>query len=213
MAQRKPKIGGPLGDDFVKMLEKALKGGLRKVRQQQRVVSKLEQRGSVDKKTGEYIMKSRYPKTGGGSKYRRDFPEESKLYTNIQKRAKATKKAAQKKAAYTRSQENAAAKKAADAKIIAKHERTLRATRLGDAAASKGSKIKGGKEVPLSKKKAADAARQGRLAGSQSAKGNAKRKQEQLDLLKRIKNTSDAAKRAELRRKLRKHRGDYGNFS
>lgn len=212
MAARKPKISGPLGDDFVKMLEKALRGGLKKVRQQQRVVGKLEQRGSIDKKTGEYIMKSRYPKTGPGSKYRRDFPEESALYTNIQKKNKAAAKATAKKKAYTRQQEQLAAKKAKDAEIIAKHEKTLRATRLGDAAKTKGTKRKGNKEIPMSKKQADAAAAQGRRAGSQSAKGNAKRRQEQINLKKQIDAAKTAQQRLELRRKLRKHRGDYGTF-
>lgn len=212
MAARKPKIGGPLGDDFVKMLEKALRGGLKKVRQQQRVVSKLEQRGSIDKKTGEYIMKSRYPKTGPGSKYRRDFPEESALYTNIQKKNAAAKKAAAKKSAYTRQQEAAAAKKAKDAKIIKEQERTLRADRLGEAASTKGTKRKGNKEIPMSRKQAEAAALQGKRAAAQRKKGNAAKKSWQINQKKKIDNAKSAQERVRLRRELRNHQDKYGRF-
>lgn len=105
------------------------------------------------------------------------------------------------------------AKRAQDAKILREQERTLRATRLGDAAAEKGTKRKGDKEIPMSKKKAEEAALQGRRAGAQRAKGNATKKAFQDSLRKQIANTKDATKRRQLRQKLYKHEDKYGKFS
>lgn len=105
------------------------------------------------------------------------------------------------------------ARKASQAKVLKEQEKTLRATRLGEAAASKGSKLKGGKEVPMSRKGAEAAKRQGAVAGAQRARGNANKKAIQDSLRKQISDTRDAAKKRQLRQKLRNHEDKYGKFS
>lgn len=213
MAARKPKIGGPLGDDFVKMLEKALRQGMKKVRQQQRVVNKLEKRGSIAKSNSEYIMKSRYPKTGGNSKYSRDFPEESKLYRDFVKQGKAKNAAIAKKKASARAEEAKAAKQANDARIIKGQSRTVNIQQLGEAAGRKGSKIRGGKEVQMSQAEIRRAQRQAAQAGAQRKAGNAKLAGQQQSLRNQIKAEKDATKRLQLRRKLRAHIDKHGPFN
>lgn len=133
-----------------------------------------------------------------------------------QGKPKAEVKALQTKMGYMRDELRApkvAAVRAKNAEIIAKQERTLRATRLGDAATEKGSKLKKGKEIPMSQKKAREAALQGKRAGAQRAKGNAARKAEQERLQKMANDRSlPAKKRVDARRRLRKLQGNEGNF-
>lgn len=96
-------------------------------------------------------------------------------------------------------------------RLIAKHEKTLRATRLGDAVESKGSKLVGGKEMALGKKRAEGAITQGRRAGAASKAGNARRKAEQQELGRQIR-AAKGPEKYRLKQKLRAHEEKYGRF-
>lgn len=96
--------------------------------------------------------------------------------------------------------------------LIKKHNRTVGAAQLGEAAGRKGSKLKAGKEVAMSAEKAEAARVQGRRATAQRAKGNAARKAEQEKLGNQIKNAKSASEKLALRRKLRAHEEKYGRF-
>lgn len=208
---KKPKGFGPVSDDLVKLLEKALRGsGWAKKKKAQRIGGKIRERGGVNLKTGEYITKSQYPKGVNSRNYRRDFPEEHAMAKKFVDKAKATKKANADKASQRRADEAAIKRAANDKRIIDEQERTLRATRLGDAAASKGSKTRGGKEIPMSKKKAEEAARQGRMAGAQRKKGNAAKRAKAAELNAAIKNAKNAAERRAAMQRRRKFRDDTG---
>jgi hypothetical protein len=97
-------------------------------------------------------------------------------------------------------------------RLVKQHSRTVNAQQLGEAAGRKGSKLKGGKEIPMSKQRIAEVERQGSVAGSQRAKGNAKRAAEQQDLRDKIKNTKNASDKLRLRRQLRAHEEKHGRF-
>lgn len=217
MAARKPKIGfGPIDDALFAAIQKALRSrDIKQVRKGERLVNKLIDRGGmISKENSEVILKSRYPKKGPNSKYAKDFPAE---YREARQKAAAmqkprldAKKAAKKKASQTRADEAAAKRAANNARIIKEQERTLRATRLGDAAADKGSKTRGGKEIPMSKKKAEEAARQGRMAGAQRAKGNAAKRAKAAELDAAIKNAKNGAEKRAAMQRRRKFRDDTG---
>jgi hypothetical protein len=97
-------------------------------------------------------------------------------------------------------------------RLVKQHSRTVNAQQLSEAAGRKGSKLKGGKEIPMSKQRIAEVERQGSVAGSQRAKGNAKRAAEQQDLRDKIKNTKNASDKLRLRRQLRAHEEKHGRF-
>ena len=217
MAARKPKISfGPVGDDLFAIIQKALASSSKKKSTQgRRVVNKLIDRGGMlSKENSEVILKSRYPKKGPNSKYAKEYPAESREarqnLAKLQKPRLDAKKAAAKKASQTRADEAAAKRAANNARIIKEQERTLRATRLGDAAADKGSKTRGGKEIPMSKKKAEEAARQGRMAGAQRAKGNAAKRAKAAELDAAIKKAKNGAEKRAAMQRRRKFRDDTG---
>lgn len=213
MASRKPKGFGPVDDKLISVIERALKGsGWAKKKQAQKVIGKVRERGGINLKTGEYITKSRYPKGVKSRNYQRDFPEESALAKKLIKQGKDKRAAEAKKNAYTRSQNALAEKKANDARIIKGQSRTVNIQQLGEAAGRKGSKRKGGKEIPMTPAQVRRAEQQAARAGSQRKKGNAKLRQEQIDLKKAIDSTKDARVRTQLRRDLRAHRKLHGIF-
>ena len=210
-ASKKPKGFGPVSDDIVKILQKALKGsGWAKKKQSQAVGAKIRERGGVNLKTGEYITKSQYPKGVNSRNYKRDFPEEFAMAKKFVDKAKATKKANAKKASQTRADEAAAKRAANNARIIKEQNRTVGMMQLGDAAASKGSKTRGGKEIRMSKKKAEEAARQGRMAGAQRKKGNAAKRAKAAELDAAIKKAKNGAEKRAAMQRRRKFRDDTG---
>jgi hypothetical protein len=217
MAARKPKIGfGPVDDVLFDIIQKALASASKKKSTQgRRVVNKLIDRGGmISKDNSEVIFKSRYPKKGPNSKYAKDYPAESrearqKAAANAKPRLDA-KKAAGKKASQARVEEAAAQRAANNARIIKEQDRTLRMTRLGDAAAEKGSKTRGGKEIPMGKKKAAAADRQGRMAGAQRKKGNASKKAKAAELDAAIKSAKGGAEKRAAMQRRRKFRDETG---
>lgn len=211
MASRKPKGFGPVGDDIVKIIEKALKGsGWAKKKQAQAAGAKIRERGGVNLKTGEYITKSQYPKGVNSRNYKRDFPEESAMAKKFVDKAKATKKANAKKTAQRRADEAAIKREANKQRVLKQQGRTVNMMQLGDAAASKGSKTRGGKEIRMSKKQAEEAARQGRMAGAQRKKGNAAKKAKAAELDAAIKNAKGGAERRAAMQRRRKFRDDTG---
>lgn len=101
---------------------------------------------------------------------------------------------------------------AAGKKVMSAQERTLRATRLGEAVGTKGTKLVRGKEMALGEKKASDAISQGVRASSQRAKGNAKLRAVQ-ETLRREAKAAKGAERVAKMRKLRAHETKHGRFS
>lgn len=217
MASKKPKIGfGPVDDALFDIIQKALaSASKKKANQGRRVVNKLIDRGGMlAKENSEVILKSRYPKKGPNSKYAKEYPAESREarmnLSKLQKPRLDAKKAAKKKASQTRADEAAAKREANNARIIKQQGRTVNMMQLGDAAASKGSKTRGGKEIRMSKKQAEEAARQGRMAGAQRAKGNAAKKAKAAELDAAIKNAKNGAEKRAAMQRRRKFRDDTG---
>jgi hypothetical protein len=228
---RKPKL--PIGDDLARLLKLALAGakGPAKKTQANRIVSKLESKGNpavsgMRTKAGkmeQQLVRGKVKRrevesiSADADKHMQRMAKQGKNWDGSPvKKATKPRKAASKK--LTVAEEIAAARRILaqremGKKVIKAQERTLRATRLGDAAAAKGTKKgRGGKEIPMSKKEVKKVVRQGNLAGSQRAKGNAKKKADQLNLQARMQNAPDAASKRAARNKLRKHQDTHGNF-
>ncbi len=229
---KKPQIA--FGDDLKRLLAAAYAGakGAKKKEQAGRIIAKAEAKGNptvagVRGKAGKMsqeFARSRAKRASMSSvakdadKHMRRMAEQGKNWDGspVKKATKPRKAAPKKKltvAEQTAAAERTIAKREMDKKVIKAQERTLRATRLGDAAATKGTKKgRGGKEIPMSKKEVKKVVRQGNLAGSQRAKGNAKKKADQLNLQARMQNAPDAASKRAARNKLRKHQDTHGNF-
>jgi hypothetical protein len=228
---RKPKL--PIGDDLARLLKLALAGakGPAKKTQANRIVSKLESKGNpavsgMRTKAGkmeQQLVRGKVKRrevesiSADADKHMQRMAKQGKNWDGSPvKKATKPRKAASKK--LTVAEEIAAARRILaqremGKKVIKAQERTLRATRLGDAAAAKGTKKgRGGKEIPMSKKEVKKVVRQGNLAGSQRAKGNATKKATQMNLQARIQNAPDAASKRAARNKLRKHQDTHGNF-
>jgi hypothetical protein len=228
----KPKL--PIGDDLARLLKLALagvKGPAKKV-QANRIVGKLESKGNpavsgMRTKAGkmeQQLVRGKVKRREVGKikadadAHMRRMAEQGKNWdgSKIKKATKPRKAAPKRKltvAEQTAAAERTIAKREMDKKVIKAQERTLRATRLGDAAAAKGTKKgRGGKEIPMSKKEVKKVVRQGNLAGSQRAKGNATKKATQMNLQARMQNAPDAASKRAARNKLRKHQDTHGNF-
>jgi hypothetical protein len=105
------------------------------------------------------------------------------------------------------------AQQEADKRLIAKGGKAADAATLGEAAGRKGSVIRGGEEVPVSRRDAANFVQRGNLAGAAKGKGNANLKTAQQQL-SRVANDKSVpvAKRREARIKLRDHQRKHGNF-
>jgi|LakMenEpi03Aug12_release.lakeMendotaPanAssembly.Ray.scaffolds.fasta_scaffold01850_33 hypothetical protein len=228
---RKPKL--PIGDDLARLLKLALAGakGPAKKTQANRIVSKLESKGNpavsgMRTKAGkmeQQLVRGKVKRrevesiSADADKHMQRMAKQGKNWDGSPvKKATKPRKAASKK--LTVAEEIAAARRILaqremGKKVIKAQERTLRATRLGDAAATKGTKKgRGGKEIPMSKKEVKKVVRQGNLAGSQRAKGNATKKATQMNLQARMQNAPDAASKRAARNKLRKHQDTHGNF-
>lgn len=125
----------------------------------------------------------------GGQKQRRAAEVQKRVNTSIE---------------YSRRQIKGGGSKAADM-----------ATRA-EATASKGTTLRKGKEVPVSKKKVAEMRTEAGYATSQAKKGNAAKREKQADLLKRA-NEARKSGNSELSNKLRSQYRDhvkkYGRFS
>ena len=218
MARKNPKLGwGPVDDTLVKIITKALSSSQtpkKKVLQAQRVVNKLIDRGGSFTKEGAFITKSM---AGGGRSsrtYAKRFPDEARVarknYAAHTKPSRDAKAARKKSAAQLKRDEATIARQEVNKKIIKKHEKTLRATRAGEAVGEKGTIRRGNREIPVGKKRQTDIERQGRLAGSQSKKGNAKNKAKAAELDANIKNAKNATERRSALQKRRKFRNDTG---
>lgn len=216
MPRKNPKIGwGPISDDLVKIITKALSSSQtpkKKVLQAQRIADRIAARGGAVTKEGQYITKSMV----GNSKrkYAQMFPDEARVarknvaaHTKPSRIAKASR---QKSAAQLKRDKATIARQESDKRIIQKHEKTLRASRAGEAVGEKGTIRRGNREIPVSKKRQTDIERQGRLASSQSKKGNAKNKAKAAELDANIKNAKNATERRAALQKRRQFRNDTG---
>jgi hypothetical protein len=229
---RKPKL--PIGDDLARLLKLALAGAKGKPKQIQanRIVSKLESKGNpavsgLRTKAGkmeQQLVRGKVKRrnmesiSADADKHMQRMAKQGKNWDGspIKKATKPRKAAPKRKltvAEQTAAAERTIASREADKKVIKKHERTLKATRIADAVADKGTKKgRGGKEIPVSKKEGKRIIRQGNLAGSQSKKGNAARTAEQMNLRARYENAPDAAARRRAKQRLDNHRRTHGNF-
>jgi len=229
---RKPKL--PIGDDLARLLKLALAGAKGKPKQIQanRIVSKLESKGNPavsglrgkSSKMQQQLLRGKNKRKEVNSikadadAHMRSMAAQGKNWDGspIKKATKPRKAAPKRKltvAEQTAAAERTIASREADKKIIKKHERTLKATRIADAVADKGTKKgRGGKEIPVSKKEGKRIIRQGNLAGSQSKKGNAARTAEQMNLRARYENAPDAVARRRAKQRLDNHRRTHGNF-
>lgn len=232
MAPKKPQIA--LGDDLKRLLALAYAGakGAKKKEQAGKIIGKLEGkgnatvagvRGRASKYQQQFVrsgVKRRQMESisADADKHMQRMAKQGKNWDGspVKKATKPRKAAPKKKltvAQQTAAAERTIASREADKKIIKKHERTLKATRLGDAVADKGTKkTRGGKEIPVSKKEGKRIVRQGNLAGSQSKKGNATRKATQMNLQARVDNAPNAAAKREARQRLSKWVSTNGNF-
>lgn len=221
MAARKPKVWGPLSDDLVKALTKALSSSQtpkKKALQAQRIVDRLIDRGGSVTKEGQFITKSM---AGGGvssRKYAKRFPDEArtakKNLAAHTKKSRAAKAARDKSNAQLKSDSAMLERQKKNQAVIKKQERTLRASRAGKAVGEKGTIRRNNREIPLSEKRRKEIERQGRLAGGQRAKGNAAERQRQLDLQKKANDRSiPMEQRRKFRNQLRKRKDDNGDFT
>lgn len=181
--RKKPQIfWGDKGDDLVRMIAKALMhGGAKKVKKAEKVAGKA---------VGQMVQQGKFARA----------EQLSARAVEANRLRKTLAGAASKAEAKVKSD-----------KVLKSQERTLRATRIGDAVESKGSKIVRGKETPVGKKKAGEIVSQGKKAGTQRAKGNANRKAEQ-DAMRAAARSAKGAERVAAMRRLRAHEAKHGRF-
>lgn len=220
MAARKPKVGwGPISDDLLKALTKALSSSQtpkKKSLQAQKIVDRLVSRGGAVTKEGQFITKSM---AGGGRssrKYSNRFPDEARTArANVAKHTKPSrtaKAARQKSAAQLKRDEAELTRREINKRITQRQEKTLRASRAGEAVGEKGTIRRSGREVPVSDKKRKDIERQGRLAASQRAKGNLTQATKQDMLFAKWKNAQGGDAKRKAKKAYDAHVDKYGRF-
>ena len=234
MAPKKPQIA--LGDDLKRLLALAMSGakGGKKKEQAAKIVGKLEGKGNPtvagvrgkSSKMEQEFVRSKVKRrnmesiSADADKHMRRMAEQGKKWdgspANKPKYKGKTKSTPKRK--LTVAEQTAAAqreldKRANDARIIKKGTKAANVATAAEAVSRKGTKLtRGGKEVPVSKKKADALVAQGRRAVSQKKGGNAKLKAEQMNLQAKVDNAPDAASRRIARQKLRKHQDLHDNF-
>jgi hypothetical protein len=228
---KKPQIA--FGDDLKRLLAAAYAGakGAKKKEQAGRIIAKAEAKGNptvagVRGKAGKMsqeFARSRAKRASMSSvakdadKHMRRMAEQGKNWDGSKVKKVVKPKAASKKK-LTPAQEIAAArrelnKRANDARIIRQGTKAANVATAAEAVGRKGTKLtRGGKEVPVSKKKADALVAMGNRAVAQKKGGNAKKKADQLNLRARVQNAPDAASKRAARNKLRKHQDTHGNF-
>ncbi len=218
MPRKNPKIGwGPISDDLVKIITKALSSSQtpkKKVLQAQRIADRIAARGGAVTKEGQYITKSMV----GNSKrkYAQMFPDEARTarknvaaHTKPSRTAKASR---QKSAAQLKRDEAELKRREINKRITQRQEKTLRASRAGEAVGEKGTIRRNGREVPVSDKKRKDIERQGRLAASQRAKGNLTQATKQDMLFAPWKNAQGGDATRKAKKAYDAHVDKYGRF-
>lgn len=228
---RKPKL--PIGDDLARLLKLALAGAKGKPKQVQanRIVGKLESKGNpavsglrtkagkMEQQLARGKVKRRNMESisADADKHMQRMAKQGKNWDGspVKKATKPRKAAPKRKltvAEQTAAAEREIANRANNARIIKKGTKAADAGTLGEAVGRKGTKMtRGGKEIPIPKKKADAIVRQGRRAVAQKKGGNAKLKAEQMNLQARFRNSSGSAKRT-AKQALDKHRTKHGNF-
>lgn len=229
---RKPKL--PIGDDLARLLKLALAGakGPAKKIQANRIVSKLESKGNpavsgMRTKAGkmeQQLVRGKVKRrnvesiAADADKHMQRMAKQGKNWDGspIKKATKPRKAAPKRK--LTPAQQNAAAqreldKRANDARIIRQGTKAANVATAAEAVSRKGTKLtRGGKEVPVSKKKADALVAMGNRAVAQKTGGNAKKKADQLNLQAKFRNAKGADKR-KAKQALDKHRKLHGNFT
>ena len=234
MAPKKPQIA--LGDDLKRLLALAYAGakGGKKKEQAGKIIGKLESKGNptvagVRGKAGKMsqeFARSRAKRASMSSvakdadKHMRRMAEQGKKWdgspANKPKYKGKTKSTPKRKltvAEQTAAAEREIANRANKARLIKKGSKAVNVATAAEAVGRKGTKLtRGGKEVPISKKRADALIATGRRATSQKKGGNAKLKAEQMNLKAKVDNAPDAASRRIARQKLRKHQDLHDNF-
>jgi len=228
----KPKL--PIGDDLARLLKLALAGvkGPAKKAQANRIVSKLESKGNpavsgMRTKAGkmeQQLVRGKVKRrnmesiSADADKHMQRMAKQGKNWDGspIKKATKPRKAAPKRK--LTPAQQNAAAqreldKRANDARIIRQGTKAANVATAAEAVSRKGTKLtRGGKEVPVSKKRADALVAMGNRAVAQKTGGNAKKKADQLNLQAKFRNAKGADKR-KAKQALDKHRKLHGNFT
>jgi hypothetical protein len=229
---RKPKL--PIGDDLARLLKLALAGAKGKPKQIQanRIVSKLESKGNPavsglrgkSSKMQQQLLRGKNKRKEVNSikadadAHMRSMAAQGKKWDGSPaKKATKPRKAAPKRkltvAEQTAAAEREIANRANKARLIKKGSKAVNVATAAEAVGRKGTKLtRGGKEVPISKKRADALVATGRRATSQKKGGNAKLKAEQMNLQAKVNNAPDAASRRIARQKLRKHQDLHDNF-
>lgn len=229
---KKPQIA--FGDDLKRILAAAYAGakGIKKKEQAGRIIAKAEAKGNptiagVRGKAGKMsqeFARSRAKRASMSSvakdadKHMRRMAEQGKNWDGSPvKKATKPRKAAPKRK-LTPAQQTAAAQRelenrANNARIIRQGTKAANVATAAEAVSRKGTKLtRGGKEVPVSKKKADALVAMGNRAVAQKTGGNAKKKADQLNLQARFRNAKGADKR-KAKQALDKHRKLHGNFT
>ena len=227
----KPKL--PIGDDLARLLKLALAGvkGKPKQIQANRIVSKLESKGNPavsglrgkSSKMQQQLLRGKNKrkevnsiKADADAHMQRMAKQGKNWDGSPVKKATKPRKAAPKRK-LTPAQQNAAAQRELDnrannARIIKQGTKAANVATAAEAVSRKGTKLtRGGKEVPVSKKKADALVAQGRRAVAQKKGGNAKKKAEQMNLQARFRNSTGTDKR-KAKQALDNHRKLHGNF-
>jgi hypothetical protein len=228
----KPKL--PIGDDLARLLKLALAGvkGPAKKAQANRIVSKLESKGNpavsgMRTKAGkmeQQLVRGKVKRrnmesiSADADKHMQRMAKQGKNWDGspIKKATKPRKAAPKRK--LTPAQQNAAAqreldKRANDARIIRQGTKAANVATAAEAVSRKGTKLtRGGKEVPVSKKRADALVAMGNRAVAQKTGGNAKKKADQLNLQAKFRNAKGADKR-KAKQALDKQRKLHGNFT
>ena len=232
MAPKKPQIA--LGDDLKRLLALAYAGakGGKKKEQAGKIIGKLESKGNPtvagvrgkSSKMQQQLLRGKNKRKEVNSikadadAHMRSMASQGKNWDGspVKKATKPRKAAPKRKltvAEQTAAAEREIANRANKARLIKKGSKAVNVATAAEAVGRKGTKLtRGGKEVPISKKRADALIATGRRATSQKKGGNAKLKAEQMNLKAKVDNAPDAASRRIARQKLRKHQDLHDNF-
>ncbi len=227
---KKPQVA--FGDDLKRLLAAAFAGakGAKKKEQAGRIIAKAEAKGNPtvagvrgkSSKMEQQFVRSKVKRrnmesiSADADKHMQRMAKQGKNWDGSPVK-KATKPKAAPKRKLTPAQEISAARREVDnrannARIIRQGTKAANVATAAEAVGRKGTKLtRGGKEVPVSKKKADALVAMGNRAVAQKKGGNAKLKAEQMNLQARFRNSSGVDKR-KAKQALDKHRTKHGNF-
>jgi hypothetical protein len=228
---KKPQIA--FGDDLKRLLAAAYAGakGAKKKEQAGRIIAKAEAKGNPtvagvrgkSSKMEQQFVRSKVKRrnmesiSADADKHMQRMAKQGKNWDGSPVK-KATKPKSAPKRKLTVAEQTAAAqreldKRANDARIIKKGTKAANVATAAEAVGRKGTKLtRGGKEVPVSKKKADALVAMGNRAVAQKKGGNAKKTADQLNLQAKFRNAKGADKR-KAKQALDKHRKLHGNFT